>query len=47
VAEKSGALLLTGFPGFLGARLLPRLLETRPASHAACLVQARFLDLAR
>jgi thioester reductase-like protein len=39
--------LFTGFPGFIGARLLPRLLELRPGSRFRCLVQERFLDLAR
>lgn len=40
-------LLLTGFPGFLGSALLPRILARRPDAHAACLVQARHLQLAR
>ncbi len=38
--------LFTGFPGFIGERLLPRLLEARPGSVFACLVQARFADAA-
>ncbi len=37
-----GAFLFTGFPGFIGARLLPRLLELMPAATAYCLVQERF-----
>ena len=40
-------ILFTGFPGFLGARLLPRLLELRPGSAFRCLVQAKFEDAAR
>lgn len=40
------AILFTGYPGFLGARLLPRLLELRPGTRAACLVQPRFAELA-
>jgi len=41
------AVLFTGFPGFIGARLLPRLLELSPEESFVCLVQDRFLDLAR
>ncbi|BDG06091.1 SDR family oxidoreductase [Anaeromyxobacter oryzae] len=37
----------TGFPGFLGMELLPRVLERRPADTAVCLVQPKFADLAR
>jgi thioester reductase-like protein len=40
-------LLMTGFPGFLGSALLPRLLARRPDAHAICLVQAAYLDAAR
>jgi thioester reductase-like protein len=40
-------ILFTGFPGFIGMRLLPRILELQPRTHIACLVQAKFLDLAR
>jgi thioester reductase-like protein len=39
--------LFTGFPGFIGMRLLPRLLELMPAARVACLVQEKFLPLAR
>ncbi len=39
--------LFTGFPGFIGLRLLPRLLELNPDLEVVCLVQDRFLDLAR
>ena len=35
-------ILVTGFPGFIGERLLPRLLAARPQASAICLVQARF-----
>jgi thioester reductase-like protein len=42
-----GALLLTGFPGFLGSALLPRLLARREGDEAFCLVQARHLETAR
>ena len=38
--------LVTGFPGFLGERLLPRLLELHPTTEFKCLVQARFKDKA-
>ncbi|KRF36688.1 SDR family oxidoreductase [Nocardioides sp. Soil805] len=41
------ALLMTGFPGFLGSALLGRLLARRPDAHAVCLVQARHLPAAR
>lgn len=37
------ALLMTGFPGFLGSALLPRVLARRPEAHAICLVQPRYL----
>jgi thioester reductase-like protein len=39
--------LFTGFPGFLGARLLPRLLELSPGAVFKCLVQEKFLGLAK
>ena len=38
--------LFTGFPGFIGERLLPRLLERRPGAVFLCLVQPRFADAA-
>jgi thioester reductase-like protein len=44
---RDGVALFTGFPGFIGARLLPRLLELRSGARFRCLVQQRFLDLAR
>jgi thioester reductase-like protein len=40
-------ILLTGYPGFLGAALLPRLVRRDPGVRVACVVQARFLDAAR
>ena len=39
--------LLTGFPGFLGERLLPRLLDLSPEGRFLCLVQPKFEALAR
>jgi thioester reductase-like protein len=39
-------ILFTGFPGFIGMRLLPRILELQPGTHIACLVQEKFLDAA-
>jgi thioester reductase-like protein len=40
-------ILFTGFPGFIGMRLLPRVLELQPETHVACLVQEKFIDAAR
>ena len=40
-------ILFTGFPGFIGLRLLPRLMELSPQARFRCLVQSRFLDAAR
>jgi thioester reductase-like protein len=42
----NGVCLFTGFPGFIGARLLPRLLELHKKATFQCLVQKRFLDAA-
>lgn len=39
--------LFTGFPGFIGVRLLPRLLELNREIEFVCLVQDRFLEVAR
>lgn len=47
VAESTGTILVTGFPGFLGSRLLPRILGRAPGTRAACLVQDKFADLAK
>ena len=40
-------ILFTGFPGFIGQRLLPRLLELKPDARIGCLVQEKFLPAAR
>ncbi len=41
-------LFFTGFPGFLGSELLPRVLKrSPPETRAVCLVQSKFLSLAR
>lgn len=39
--------LFTGFPGFLGTELVPRVLRRDPDARVVCLVQDRFLPLAR
>jgi thioester reductase-like protein len=39
--------LMTGFPGFLGSAMLPRILDRRPEAHAHLLVQQRWLELAQ
>jgi len=36
----------TGYPGFLGGRLVPRVLERDPTARAVCLVQEKFIKLA-
>ncbi|MEI6621142.1 MAG: SDR family oxidoreductase [Actinomycetes bacterium] len=41
------SLLMTGFPGFLGSALLPRLLARRDGVQAICLVQPQHLATAR
>lgn len=38
---------LTGFPGFLGSRLIPRILEREPGASVVCLVQPKFATMAR
>jgi thioester reductase-like protein len=45
-AASAGTVLFTGFPGFLGSRLLPRVLRRAPDLRAVCLVQPRFQALA-
>ncbi|MGC3996989.1 MAG: SDR family oxidoreductase [Anaeromyxobacter sp.] len=40
-------MFFTGFPGFLGMELLPRVLRRRPEDRALCLVQPKFAELAR
>ncbi len=39
--------LLTGFPGFIGERLLPRLIDLHPGTEFWCLVQPRFKEQAQ
>lgn len=46
-ATQSETILVTGFPGFLGSRLLPRLLSRHRDHTAVCLVQDRFALVAR
>ena len=46
-AAPSRVVLFTGFPGFIGARLIPRLLELEPGIEFHCLVQEKFLEAAR
>jgi len=41
-----GTVLFTGFPGFLGSELLPRVLDRDPDARAACLIQAKYAPLA-
>jgi thioester reductase-like protein len=41
------SVFFTGFPGFLGSELLPRILLRDDATTAVCLIQAKFLPLAR
>jgi len=38
--------LFTGYPGFLGSELLPRLLKRDPSAEAVCIVQPKFAPLA-
>ncbi len=40
-------IFFTGFPGFLGSELLPRVLARSPEDRALCLVQDKFAELAR
>ena len=40
-------ILFTGFPGFIGMRLLPRILELKPHARIECLVQEKFEERAR
>ena len=40
-------ILLTGFPGFIAKRLLPRLVELAPDPSFTCLVEEEFLEVAR
>src|SRR5512135_3275603 len=45
--EQAPTVLFTGFPGFLGMRLLPRILDLHPGWRVECLVQEKFLEMAR
>jgi len=45
--DRGATVLFTGFPGFIGARLIPRLLELSPETTFSCLVQEKFLGAAR
>jgi thioester reductase-like protein len=40
-------ILFTGFPGFIGMRLLPRILDENPAARLECLVQPKFAAAAQ
>jgi len=40
-------IFFTGYPGFLGTALLPRVLRRIPGATAVCLVQSKFASLAR
>jgi thioester reductase-like protein len=40
-------IFFTGFPGFLGRELLPRVLERGDATRAVCLIQEKFRSLAQ
>lgn len=40
-------IFFTGFPGFLGSELLPRVLKRSPGDTATCLVQGKFAAMAR
>jgi thioester reductase-like protein len=44
--EQASTVLFTGFPGFIGMRLLPRVLELQPGWRVECLVQEKFVDAA-
>lgn len=39
-------IFFTGFPGFLGSELLPRVLARRSKDRAVCVVQSKFAHLA-
>ena len=40
-------IFLTGFPGFLGSELLPRVLKRLQGDTAVCLVQGKFMEMAQ
>ena len=35
----------TGFPGFLGSELVPRVLARSPEEQVVCLIQKKFADV--
>src|SRR3954462_691696 len=41
------SVFFTGYPGFLGSELLPRVLARRDGTTAICIVQPKFAPLAR
>jgi thioester reductase-like protein len=45
--DSDRTILLTGFPGFLGSRLIARILGREPRTTVVCLVQAKFAAMAR
>jgi thioester reductase-like protein len=45
--KEPASILFTGFPGFIGMRLLPRILERQPDARIACLVQEKFMGAAK
>lgn len=45
--EATPIALVTGFPGFIGERLVPRLVALHPDTEFCCLVQPRFMEQAR
>jgi thioester reductase-like protein len=46
-ATSDHAILFTGFPGFIGMRLLPRILDLKSHARIECLVQEKFLEAAQ
>ena len=45
--NEASSVLFTGFPGFIGMRLLPRILELQPEVRLECLVQEKFMGAAK
>jgi thioester reductase-like protein len=45
--NEASSVLFTGFPGFIGMRLLPRILELQPQVRLECLVQEKFMGAAK
>ena len=45
-SDRGETLLVTGFPGFIGGRLVGRLLDTRPEARIVALVEERAVDAA-